>query len=545
MYNNIAGIKIHCASSIPNKSLQESKTVLPCQLIETGQLLLSVTKNEVSPEVTLKAGRYTEMSTEGSEVVSCCYGYPRITVTKAEDTSTLCVSLIPLVEVSEDRMEAKLNLFPPTDKAFPSAEMILMVLEKQGVVYGIDHQAIENALDKVRKDGQPKLDYLIAQGKAPNDGKDAYIRFEVEIGPLPGKLLADGSIDFRERLMFVGVKKGQLLASKIPATKGYPGMNLLGEVSDATDGNDIAVKVSEDTQFFEHDGTIRATASGVLSVVGDNTIRVSSKQKITGDINFATGNIQSFSCVEISGSVQPGFIIFAKGNVSISGTIQSASVSSHGNIVIKGGIIGKQSMVNVRGDADIHHIEKGHLAAGENIVIRAGAYYSVIQAGGNIHCPDNVKIIGGDLAAGGSLSCGQIGSPTAELMSIAVGVDPHRYKRYQELQQEYLEILQESQNWYNRHGRRQKMPQVVQELETKMRAIEHELSILNLIPGTPEDSLGDRMFCYTQASITVHSSITSGNSVRIGNEIMVLEHDLDGCIIKMDKNSGEITIDIL
>jgi uncharacterized protein (DUF342 family) len=236
-------------------------------------------------------------------------------------------------------------------------------------------------------------------------------------------------------------------------------------------------------------------------------------------------------------------MVSAKGNVSIGGTIQSAKINSHGNIEIKGGIIGSKSKVSVQGDADIHHIEKGRLVAGGNIVIRTGGYYSFLQAGGNIHCPDNVKIIGGDVVAGGSLSCGQIGSPTAEPMNLAVGVDPHRYRRYQALQQEYHEVLQETQGWYHRHGRVQKVPGLIQELEAKMRAIEQEISTLNLVPDTPEDSLGDRLFCHTQASVTVLTCITAGNVLRIGNEIMVVEHDLGSCIFKMDKNSGEITID--
>lgn len=544
MLYNISGVRIHFySSSITDMSLEESETVSSCELVATGQPLLTLTKKEESLEITLDAGKHTELSDDGCEVLSCCYGYPIITISKQEDVPSICVSLTPLVEVSEDAMEARLNLFPPPAKQdIPNAEMLLMVLKQQGVVCGIDRHALGAVLAKLKEDGQPQLNSLIARGKAPNDGKDASIRFEVEIGPLPGKILADGTIDFRERLMFVGVDKDQLLACKIPATQGHPGTNLAGEELQATDGNDITVKVSEETHYSEEDRTIRATAPGVLSVVGDNTIRVSSKQKINGDINFHTGNVRSNNCVEISGSVLPGFMVSAKGNVSIGGTIQSSSINSHGNIVIKGGIIGSKSKVSVQGDADIHHIEKGRLAAGGNIVIRTGGYYSFLQAGGNIHCPENVKIIGGDVVAGGSLSCGQIGSPTGEPMNIAVGVDPHRYRRYQDLQQEYHEVLQETQGWYHRHGRVQKVPGLIRELEAKMRAIEQEISTLNLVPDTPEDSLGDRMFCHTQESLTVHSCITAGNVVRIGNEIMVVEHDLGSCTFKMDKNSGEITI---
>lgn len=550
MLKTIPGVLIHCPSNaVAEVSSEESVKVSSDSLIAGGQLLVSRLPqgdDRVSVTVQLEAGENTELSEDGDKILSRCHGYLRLTVTKGNDHSLICASLIPLVEVSSNKMEAWMNVFPPpSEQNHPTVEMVLQVLEQQGVVYGVDRHALEKVLKKNTEDDQPTLGHLIARGKAPNNGKDAYIRFEVEIGPLPGKVLADGSIDFRERLMFVGVQKDQLLACKVSATKGYPGTNLAGEHLDAVDGKDVTVKTSEDVYYSEVDGTIRATASGVLSVVGEDTIRVSQKQQIPGDVDFSTGNIRSNHSVDIAGSVLPGFMVSAKGNVAIGGTIQSASVNSHGNILIKGGVIGKKSQIRVQGDADIHHIENGLLVAGGNIVIRSGAYYSSVKAGGNIHCPENVKIVGGDIVASGSLSCGQLGSSTAELMNIAVGVDPHRYGRYRILQQEYHNVLEERQNWFLRHGRVGKVPEIMKERELQLREMESELCNLNLIPDTPEDSLGDRMFSHTHAFITVHGGITSGNTIRIGNEIMVVEQDLTGCCLKMDQKSGEITVGFL
>ena len=40
----------------------------------------------------------------------------------------------------------------------------------------------------------------------------------MDVGPVAGKLMGDGSIDFRERRMFIGVNKGELIATKVLAT---------------------------------------------------------------------------------------------------------------------------------------------------------------------------------------------------------------------------------------------------------------------------------------------------------------------------------------
>ncbi|MCP3890715.1 MAG: DUF342 domain-containing protein [Desulfobulbaceae bacterium] len=543
----IPDVNIHFRSgSFPDNSSGKLEIIPSSELIPSGHLLLSKNEKDNSPATILESSEYTEVSTDGTELFSRSYGYPRITFTTEKDKSTAGVSLTPLVQVAKDAMEAHLNLFPPlSGEDDPDIGILQKALSQQGIVYGIDHQALDALLVKLKKSAQPQLQQLIARGKRPNHGKDAFIRFEVEIGPLPGKLFADGTIDFRERLMFVGVNKGELLACKVPATMGKPGTSLAGELVEATNGKDISVKVSEDTCYCEEDGTIRATASGVLSVVNDDTIRVSSKQKIDSDINFHTGNIRSQNCVEISGTVHPGFIVSAKGNVAIGGSIQSASINSHGNIVIKGGIVGKKSQIRVQGDADIHHIENGLLAAGGNVVIRSGAYYSSIQVGGNLHCPENVKIIGGDIVASGSLCCGQIGSSSAEPLSIAVGIDPYRYRQYQDLHKEYQILLGETQEWYTRHGRIKQVSKVVLAQESSLVEIEKELSRLNLIPGSPANSLGDRNNFYTLASITVHDYITAGTIVRIGNDTMTVERDMKSCILKMHSTSGAIIVDPL
>jgi uncharacterized protein (DUF342 family) len=545
----ISGVHVHCSSSsIVDLSFTESENPLPGALVASGQPLLSLPSEpgEETAAAILLAGENTELSEDGGEVSSRCYGYPRVTVTLKNDRLSVCAGVIPLVGVSDDEMEARLNLYPPLpEQSPPSIEMILLVLKQQGVLYGIDRHALKMAVRRLKDGGEPQLDQLIARGKAPKNGRDAYIRFEVEIGPLPGKVLADGSIDFRERLMFVPVKQNQLLACKVRATRGHPGTNLAGDRLEPMDGKDISVKISEDVMYTEEDGTIRATASGVLSVVGDDTIRVSSKQQISGNVDFGTGNIRSNDSVEITGSVHPGFRVSARGNVAIEGSVESAIVNCQGNIVIKRGVIGARSRIRVQGDADINHIEKGFLSAGGNVVIRSGAYYATLQAGGDIHCPENVKIIGGDVVAGGCIVCGRLGSPTAGPMQVAVGTDPHRYMRYLDMQRDYKDTLQEIQNWYTRHGRNKPLPEYVRDLEQDLRKIEKSLFSLNLIPNTPEDSLGDEVFFHNRATVTAHAGITAGNSVRIGNEMMELEFDIGGCIFRMDPKQGKITVDLL
>lgn len=515
------------------------------ELVEPGRILLSKQNEEkAAGTISLVAGGGTEANEEGTAISATAHGYPKLVVQSGAVGTTAEIVLLPLIQVSGDLMEARLNLFPPVTGSPPvTCERLVEILHQAEVLQNIDLEALNQAVTQVAESGRPLFDLIVARGRAPIHGRDAYLRMEIEIGPLPGKLLANGTIDFRERQMFVGVKEGQLIATKIPATQGKDGLNLAGAPIPATDGKNLTIKVAGDTIFNETDGTIRAIAAGVLSVVGKDTLRVASKQRIEGDVDFKTGNVRSQNSLEISGSVLPDFVVSAGGNLLICGNVQSGKIKCRGNLEIKGGIVGQESEVQARGDIDVTYIERGEVAAEGNIVIRKGCYYSSLQAGGSIHCPETVKLVGGVIIARGSLSAGQIGSSSSTPLSIAIGVDPSRYRRYHALKQQYQELLAQIQSQRSYYG--QALAQErgdVTALESRMRQIEQELARLNLLPDSPELSLGETAYFFTDVTLKVHQAIAAGTKIRIGNDIVILERDQKGCTIRMDPVSGAIVI---
>jgi hypothetical protein len=542
----MASLKIHF-HTIPVDDLSKDppEEIEVSELVSPGMNLVSIRETEPIANfgIVLEPGEHTGLSADGKAIVATCYGYPHNAIRSEGGKQYVRVALTPLFLKSDDLMEARINLYPPLPRAvLPDVTEILAMLEQSGIIFGVDGAAIHYARAKVEETGLPVDDIVIARGKAPLRGKDAYLRFEVEVGPLPGKLLGNGSIDFRERLMFVGVSSGQVLATKVSATPGIAGTNIAGEEIDAIDGKDLLVKVSDDTRFNDGDNTIRATAAGVLSMVNNDTIRVSSRQKIDGNIDYSTGNIRSQNAVEISGTILPDFMVSTKGNLVIGGDVQASKINSHGNVVVKGGILGPGAEVRVQGDADINYIEQGLLIAGGNILIRSSGYYSDIQAAGNIHCPEKVKLVGGEVVAGGSLIVGQLGSVAGKPLSAAVGTDPKRYRRYRILQHEYQDVLATIQNFYHRFGKKKNSKSSISALEEKLTKLERELSRFNLIPGTPEDSLGEKQHFFSAATITVFGRLSAGCIIRIGNETLTIDRDMRKCRVCMDQASGAITL---
>ena len=509
------------------------------ELVHPDQLLVALPAKDAGA-TSLVCGEFTEFTPDKSGIIAQCHGFPRIIRATSDDDHTVQVALVPVIQISSDRMEVRLNLDPPLPgKSAADLFIIDAALKHRGVNCGIDSQLLTDALAEA-KAGQAVTDRLIGNGKLPRHGEDAWLRLEIELGPIPGTVLGDGSIDFRERRMFVSVKKGELLATKVPRTLGIHGNNVLGEILPAKEGKDLTVKVADEAIFSEIDGTVRASAPGVVSLVNNASLRVSSRHQISGDIDFNTGNIRSHGNVEISGSIRAGFLVATKGDLLIGGDVQSARVNSHGNVVIKGGVVGEESAVHAQGDVELNYIERGSLTAEGNIILRGSAYYGTLRVGGNICGTNTVKLVGGTICCGGSLIVGKIGSPTAEAVDLAVGVDPKRYRRFREMHEKHERLLNQLQAYLNRHGKKGGQASRVTELTEEISILSWDLSRVNLVPGSPEDSLGDPNYFYTAAEIQCTGTITADTNIRIGNKTLVVKRDVSNTKVCMDSKTGAI-----
>ncbi|MEE4164927.1 MAG: FapA family protein, partial [Desulfocapsaceae bacterium] len=462
--------------------------ILVSELVQKGQKLADCpdskkTGRRSEKEKGLKAGKFTEFSDDGLTLLASVSGYPRISMQQEEDQAIPVVSITPLVNISFDRLSATLLIYPPLpDKNALCADNLEALLLGAGISHGIDKQAVEKAKQIIAAAPREISDVKIAEGTMPQQGSNAYLDYALEIGPIAGLPLEDGSIDFRERRIMVGVEAGELIATKIPAVPGTPGINVLGEQIEPRNGKDVKVKTQGDAHYSEENHTVTATQNGVLSVVRNNTIKVSSRQKVEGDIDFKTGNIDSQGCLTISGSVLPGFKVKSSGDLKIGGGITSAQVVCGANCVVTGGITGKSARVVVGGDADIKFIEQSALSAGGIIVIRSQSYFSDISSQSDIRCNPASIVMGGSLIAAGNLTLGTVGTEDSEPATLGAGIDPERLDQYRTLRRTLSEKQDELIQWIQLHGNAQSRK--VRKMEREIEDIRSQLIAINLIPGT-------------------------------------------------------------
>lgn len=347
---------------------------------------------------------------------------PLLDVEKKDGTFTL--------EVSKDGMEARLRVTQPWGGKTVAFEDIKKEMENQGIIFGVDDEAIRTALRETRGDSG----IVVAKGVEPVPGVDADIKyfFERELKAAP-KELEDGRVDYRELNLVISVKKGELLAEKISATDGTPGKDVFGKETPAKRGRDFIPPAGKGVERSEDGMQLFAALDGCPVATGKQ-LKVLPVYEIKGDVDFSTGNIYFMGSVVVRGSVKSGFKIVASGNVEVYQTVEDARIEAEGKILVKRGIAGQgKAFLKASEDVMAKFIQHAEVRTKENVQTEA-CFHSTVSAGKKVTVGGKRGlIVGGLVRAGAEINAKTVGSPYATPTEIEVGIDPQLREDHQSL----------------------------------------------------------------------------------------------------------------
>lgn len=340
------------------------------------------------------------------------------------------------LEVTDDEMKAFLTLIPPRRNGrIVEYDDIYAELEKKAIVSGIREDVINEAIEN-DKYNQP---ILIAEGQPPEDGLDAQIdykfRVEKEI-----KLAEDekGKVNFKELDLIENVVVGQILAKKLPARKGTAGKTITGRELPAKDGKDVAIIVGKNTKLNDDKTELIAEINGQV-VYTKGKVSVEPVFEVKGDVSMETGNIVFLGTVIVRGNVEDGFSVKASGNIEVKGSVGRAQLEAEGDIIIKQGLLGKDSAVIISGnDIIAKFIEHAKsVESARDVIVAEGILHSFVDAGKRVICNGKRAIIaGGRIRAGEEINAKTIGSPSFTETQVEVGFDPKTRQQLLDLSEE-------------------------------------------------------------------------------------------------------------
>ncbi|MBE6085889.1 MAG: DUF342 domain-containing protein [Selenomonas ruminantium] len=334
-----------------------------------------------------------------------------------------------IIDISRDQMIATVRYDTSKGTKLPTEADIKAALDEKGVVFGINEETIKNGVRSLTP-------FVAAEGKQVQHGENARIerKFDLSQKNRP-KIDEFNRADYKDMGLFVLVKKGDLLAVRIPQTEGTPGKNIFGLDVPARTGRPIPMPQGKNTEV-RNENELYATIDGQI-VDSTRKIDIDPHLDIRSSVGTGTGNIDFTGSVSIKGNVEAGFVVKATGDIEIGGMVNGAEVYGR-NVVIKGGINGQnRGIVKAVEDVQAQFAENANIEAGRDVSIIDAILHSNVRAGNRVYVEERRGIItGGSVAAGEEIRCKMAGNAAAVVTRMSVGVDPT-------VQQRYIEICRE------------------------------------------------------------------------------------------------------
>ncbi|KPU28191.1 hypothetical protein TR13x_02315 [Caloranaerobacter sp. TR13] len=447
-----------------------------------------------------------------------------------------------LIDISKDKMYGYVTLLPPDGgKNIEFDEFVNKV--KEIIKYGLNYEKLREIFEN--KVYNKKI--CIAKGKKPVQGKDGYIvwHFNIENKHKP-KILKDGSVDYRNLNIINNVKKGQLLAERIPATTGENGVAVTGEIIPSIKGKEKILKAGKNVVLSDDGNSAYALKDGQV-IYQDEKIVVYEVYEIIGNVDNATGNIYFNGTVKIKGNVITGFCVKAMSDIEINGVVEGAIVESNGNIIVKRGIQGyhKGKLIS-KGNIYTKFIENSNIYA--NLDIHAEAImHSKVISGNNIEVNGKKGlIVGGVCKAKNEIRAKTIGSQMGTITVLEVGIDPELKQKHTELKNRINEIrlniekVDKTIKVFTRLVKNNSLPDEKKELLVKI--IDSRQVLTNELETLKEQliNIEEKIKLQTNGKVKVEKEIFPGVKIAIGNSVMFVRERLGPCtFMNVD---GEIRI---
>jgi len=311
---------------------------------------------------------------------------------------------------SDNDLEVRADFLPPLMNGTPlNIQIITEILESINLVFGVNWDAINQALEECNASRRQVRDVLIASGEPAEVEVAEYYELNPIFHKRPErKTDHKGKIDYRDISPFTVVKKGQVLATLRPLKPGKEGMTVRGTPLPYGSISPEGVTGGKNTRIEKN--AIVAAIHGQLIIENKTVLNVQDSLIIKGAVDYSTGNIVFPGDVFINGPVSDGFKIFAGGSLTIKQTLDLTRVVTKGDILVSGGIVGKgAALIKSSGSIRTKFIEKCRVAARNSVLVDLEILHSDVFALNTVEMGEKGKIVGGNIYAVHGLRAGAIG----------------------------------------------------------------------------------------------------------------------------------------
>jgi len=344
--------------------------------------------------------------------------------------------------VSEEKLNAFFSINKESAVSF-SLQDIKDYLEEKGIKYGIvDDERISDYLENKEGLDTP---LKVAEGKPPDIGIDASIKYYFDTDPLKiGTVKDGGSIDFKDRGDIPQVKKGDLLAEKIPAVEGTTGHDVYGRYLTVSKPKDTTLRKGKGTSISEDKLKIYAETDGTPEISAVGKVYVSPRLEISGGVGLKTGHVDFDGKIDVIGTIQSGYRV--RGNSLKANEILKAEIEMDGDISVPGGIIGAK--IKGGGSISAMYVHESDIEVLGDVLIEKEIIDSKINTSGAC-IAKNGPILSSKVSAKKGIQAIQIGSEISKSCNLSIGYD-EKVKEDINAIKEIIPLKKQEQTEYHR-----------------------------------------------------------------------------------------------
>jgi hypothetical protein len=251
----------------------------------------------------------------------------------------------------------------------------------------------------------------------PTPGRPGYVELAFEVGLAPGRVDADGHMDFFERGLLKSVRAGQLVARIHPPEAGQPGLSAEGQPLPAPPGKPATLKLGPGVELGA-EGQLLAKHEGVVLYKAGESLDVVAQHVHRGAVDLHSGHLDMQGSLVVKGDVERLLQVRASGDLEVLGAVSGGSLRAKGSIRVSGNVRGGDgARVVAEHDVTIKSCESAELTAGAALRVQE-AVNSRLQ-GRQVLVTGRLR--GGSACAEQSLKVKEAGTPAGTATTLRAG----------------------------------------------------------------------------------------------------------------------------
>ena len=436
------------------------------------------------------------------------------------------------IAVAEDKMSASILVNGPVGGGRDiTLEELRDMLDQMGIEYGID----EDKLKDIVENELYNQVFQFAEGTPAVDGtngkiKDYFPRHkEVKFASKE-----NDSIDFKSTNYIHNVKAGELVCELTPPEPPQDGVDIFGNTVYGKPGIMPPIPQGKNVVYNEEKDKLLTGCEGNLSF-RSGRFHVEKILNIGGNVDNSVGNIDFTGSVSIKGDVLEGFTVKAKGDITVMGIVEGATLTSGGSITLYKGMRGmKSGVLEAAGDITAKFLEDSKIYARGDIQAEY-IINSEVSCGNNLTLTGRrAAFIGGVCSVYNLMNVKTVGAMSQITTLVTLGVTPQLLGEVENLKKDIADItaqLDECRKNITYLNTRQKAGTISPKQTEKL----NELKIWLPINTMKQKKMKDQMQKLTlqlkevKKSRLIAREVYGGTIISIGDSRLVISRKEENC----------------